>query len=151
MPRNPQARRQRQQAIVDLIREKKTIGSQWELQELLAGKGILATQSSISRDLQDLGARRVKGSYVLRPWRAVGDWDFDSIIGLVEQITKAGPFLAVVQTNPNAAKLVARAIDEAGWEELAGTVAGEDTVFIATRTPEGQERLFQRFAKYLKA
>ena len=151
MPKNPQLRRQRQQAIVDLIRERKTIGSQWELQEMLAEKGIVATQSSISRDLKDLGARRVKGSYVMRPWRAVGDWDFDSIIGLVEQVIKAGPFLAVVQTNPNAAKLVARAIDEAGWEELAGTVAGEDTVFIATRTPEGQERLFQRFAKYLKA
>ena len=150
MPKDPQLRSQRQQAIVDLIRERKTIGSQWELQGLLAEKGILATQSSISRDLKDLGARRVKGAYVLRPWRAVGDWDFDSIIGLVEQITKAGPHLAVVQTNPNAAKLVARAIDEAGWEELAGTVAGEDTVFIATRTPEGQERLFQRFAKHLK-
>ena len=135
---------------MDLLRERKTIGSQFELQELLAEKGILATQSSLSRDLKELGARRVKGFYVLRPWRAVGDWDFDSIIGLVEQVTRAGPHLAVVQTNPNAAKLVARAIDEAGWDEVAGTVAGEDTVFVATRTAEGQERLFQRFAKYLK-
>lgn len=56
----------------------------------------------------------------------------------------------MVLTSPDAARLVARAIDEAGWDEVAGTVAGDDTVFIATPTEEDQTRLYQRFAQHLK-
>ena len=62
-------KKKRLEAIGDLIAEKRSITSQQELVELLAEMGIRATQSSISRDLQDLGVKRVKGRYVLKPWR----------------------------------------------------------------------------------
>jgi len=143
-------RAQRQKLIADLIAEHKAIRSQNELQDLLQAKGVLATQSSISRDLRDLGVQRVKGVYVIKPSRTDG-WSFDDVIELVELVTRSGPYTTVIQTVPDAAKLVARALDEAGWDEVVGTVAGDDTIFVATRTEEDQDRLFERFKKYLSA
>ena len=77
---------------------------------------MLATQSSISRDLRDLGVRRVKGVYVIKPSRSDG-WSFDDVIELVELVTRSGPYTTVIQTVPDAARLVARARDEAGGRE----------------------------------
>jgi len=141
-------RAQRQRLIADLITEHKSIRSQNELQDLLQEKGVLATQSSISRDLRDLGVRRVKGVYVLKPSREA-DWSLDDVVELVELVTRAGPYTTVVQTVPDAARLVARTLEETGWEEVVGTVAGDDTIFVATRSEEDQDRLFERFKKYL--
>ena len=50
---------------------------------------------------------------------------------------------------PNAAWLVAHTLEEGGWDEVAGTVADDETIFVATRTEEDQDRLFQRFKQYL--
>ena len=141
-------RAQRQKLIADLITEHKAIRNQNELQELLQQKGVLTTQSSISRDLRDLGVQRVKGVYVIKPSRSDG-WSFDDVIELVELVTRSGPYTTVIQTAPDAARLVARALDEAGWDEVVGTVAGDDTIFVATRTEEDQNQLFERFKKYL--
>ena len=141
-------RAQRQKLVADLIAEHKSIRSQGELQELLQQQGVLATQSSISRDLRDLGVRRVKGVYVIKPSRE-GGWSFDDVIELVEMVTRSGPYTTVIQTIPDAARLVARTLEEAGWEEVVGTVAGDDTIFVATRTEEDQDQLFERFKKYL--
>ena len=143
-------RAQRQKLITDLIVEE-TMRTQTQIQEALLEKlGIMATQSSISRDLRDLGVRRVKGTYVLSPGGREDAWDFASVLGLVEAATRSGPYNTVVQTAPDAARLVARAIQEEGWEEILGIVAGDDTLFVATRTEEDQNSLFERFKKYLK-
>jgi transcriptional regulator of arginine metabolism len=141
-------RAQRQKLVADAIAENKSIRSQSELQALLQERGVLATQSSISRDLRDLGVRRVRGVYVIKPSRS-GGWSFDDVIELIEMVTRSGPYTTVIQTIPDAAGLVARALDEAGWDEVVGTVAGDDTIFVATRTEEDQNLLFQRFKKYL--
>lgn len=141
-------RAQRQKLVADLITEHKGIRSQGELQELLQQRGVLTTQSSISRDLRDLGVRRVKGVYVIKPSRE-GGWSFDDVIELVELVTRSGPYTTVIQTVPDAARLVARTLEEAGWEEVVGTVADDDTIFVATRTEEDQDQLFERFKKYL--
>ncbi|HYU32162.1 MAG TPA: hypothetical protein VEW48_08355 [Thermoanaerobaculia bacterium] len=141
-------RAQRQKLVAQLITEHKSIRSQAEVQELLQQRGVLTTQSSISRDLRDLGVRRVKGVYVIKPSRS-GGWSFDDIIELVEMVTRSGPYTTVIQTIPDTARLVARTLEEAGWDEVVGTVAGEDTIFVATRTEEDQNHLFERFKKYL--
>ena len=139
---------QRQKLIAELITRRKTIRNQTELQKLLEGRGMLTTQSSISRDLRDLGVRQVKGVYVLKPSREAS-WSFDDVIELVELVTRAGPYTTIIQTVPDAARLVARTLEETAWDEVAGTVAGDDTIFVATRTEEEQDRLFERFKKYL--
>ncbi len=141
-------RSQRMSLIKDMIAEE-VIRTQAMLQEMLEKHGILATQSSISRDLRDLGVRRVKGTYVLSPALVSGAWDFEALVGLVDAVTRSGPYNTVIQTIPDAARLVARTIEEAGWAEIVGTVAGDDTIFVATRTEEDQNRLFERLKKYL--
>ncbi|HEX2225195.1 MAG TPA: arginine repressor [Thermoanaerobaculia bacterium] len=145
-----EARRRRQDAIVDLITERKAIHSQSELQEMLAEMGIPSTQSSISRDLQELGIKRVKGRYVLRVWRDVDQGSFEDVVGFVNQVHRSGPYITVMLTSPGAAKVVAWAVDAAGWPEVLGTVAGEDTIFVTTASEEGQTAFIQRLKKYLK-
>jgi len=144
------AKKKRMEAIGDLIAEKKSITSQAELVDLLAAMGIKATQSSVSRDLQDLGVKRVKGRYVLRPWREVGAADFEGILGFVQGIQMMGPHLSVMATSPNTAKLVAEALTATEWPELGGVLAGDDTIFIATDSKENQVELFTRLRQYLK-
>jgi transcriptional regulator of arginine metabolism len=144
------AKKKRMEAIGDLIAEKKSITAQSELVELLAAMGIKATQSSISRDLQDLGVKRVKGRYVLKPWREVGAADFEGVLGFVQGIRMMGPHLSVMATSPNTAKLVAEALTATEWPELGGVLAGDDTIFIATDSKEHQIELFNRLRQYLK-
>lgn len=141
-------RAQRLSIIKDMITAVE-VRTQAMLQEMLEKQGILTTQSSISRDLRDLGVRRVKGTYVISPARIDGAWDFEALVGLVEAVTRSGPYNTVIQTIPDAARLVARTIEAAGWDEIVGSVAGESTIFIATRTEEDQNRLFERLKKYL--
>jgi transcriptional regulator of arginine metabolism len=143
-------KKKRLEAIGDLIAEKRSITSQAELVELLAEMGMKATQSSISRDLQDLGVKRVKGRYVLKPWREIGAGDFEDILGFVQGFQVAGPNLSVMLTSPNAAKMVGEALVAANWPEVAGVIAGDDTLFIATADEEDQTALFNRLRKYLK-
>jgi transcriptional regulator of arginine metabolism len=148
MPMTKEKKR-RLEAIGDLIAEQ-PIGSQGDLVELLRKIGIKTTQSSVSRDLQELGIRRVSGRYVLKPWREVGAGDFEGLLGLIQGVSSAGPYMAIITTSPNAGKMVAEAIDNENWPEVAGTLPGDSKIFLATRTPQHQAELFDRFRVYLK-
>lgn len=143
-------KKRRLEAIGDLITENRSLGSQQEIVDLLQELGIKATQSSVSRDLHELGIKRVKGRYVLKPWKEIGAGDFEGVVGLIQQVTRAGDHLVVILTSPRAAAMVSDAIDNAGWPEVAGTVAGDDTLFLATRSGDEQTALFDRFRQYLK-
>jgi transcriptional regulator of arginine metabolism len=143
-------RAQRQKLITELINEE-TMKTQNQIQEALFERlGIMLTQSSISRDLRDLGVRRVKGTYVMGPAKREAPWTFESVLGLIEAAARSGPTNTVIQTAPSAARLVARAIREDGWEEILGVIADDDTLFVATRTEEDQNRLFDRLKRFLK-
>ncbi len=150
MPGDREIRRRRQDAIVELVTERRDIRSQSELQTLLAERGIESTQPSLSRDLQELGIKRVKGRYIFRAWREVDEGTFEDVVGFVQQVHRSGPYIAVVLTSPGAASAVAWAIDAAGWPEVAGTIAGEDTIFVTTPSQEDQNLLMERLRKYLK-
>jgi transcriptional regulator of arginine metabolism len=148
MPMTKEKKR-RLEAIGDLIAEQ-PIGSQAELVDLLRRIGIKTTQSSISRDLQELGIRRVNGRYVLKPWREVGAGDFEGLLGLIQGVSSAGPYMAIINTSPNAGKMVAEAIDNESWPEVAATLPGDSKIFLALRSQEDQNALFDRFRVYLK-
>ena len=148
MPMTKEKKR-RLEAIGDLITEQ-PVGAQSDLVDRLRKIGIRTTQSSISRDLQELGIRRVNGRYVLKPWREVGAGDFEGVLGLIQGVSAAGPYLAIITTSPNAGKMVAEAIDNEAWPEVAGTLPGDSKIFLATRSPENQRALFDRFRVYLK-
>ena len=149
-------KQQRQRLIADWLRGGR-IGSQEELVARLGLAGISATQTTVSRDLDELGAvkQRDDGSirYVLpdridrtqavdRLNRILGEW--------VISIETAGGLL-VMRTPPGSANLVASAMDAAALPEIAGTIAGDDTIFVAVHdgvTPGvGAQMLRERRAR----
>jgi transcriptional regulator of arginine metabolism len=135
---------ERRGAIVRLLRAG-TVRKQAELVRLLKKAGVEATQSSISRDLRDLGVLKASGRYVLPPdevTRANGD--FGTLAQFVRQLRRAGPAITVLRTTIGAAQSVAVAIDRAEWPEVAGTLSGDDTIFIATANARAQGALIAR-------
>ena len=114
----------RQQKILSLI-QARNVGTQQELAALLKRAGVEATQSSISRDLVELGVVKRNGFYTV-PAKASGA----SSRGLLA-IELAGDNLLVAKCEAGLASAVAVEIDRAHVEEIVGTLAGEDTVFIA--------------------
>ena len=135
-------KRKRKEEIGKILEDHRNVGSQAELVELLAEKGIKATQSSVSRDLQEMGVKRVKGRYVMKPWRPVKSGDLTGVAGFVMRMIPAGPNLVVVHTRPQAAKMVADAIESENWPEVVGIIPVDDTLFIATTDENAQTSLF---------
>jgi transcriptional regulator of arginine metabolism len=129
-------REQRQAAILKLI-DARRIGRQEELAELLEKKGFSVTQSSVSRDLLDLGIVKVHGHYALpqKPRNGVA-------FGLLNLDT-AGDNLIVAKCESGLASAVAVRIDDAGIDEIVGTIAGDDTIFIAVKE-KGEQKIAMR-------
>jgi transcriptional regulator of arginine metabolism len=121
----------RQQKILSLIRARR-IGTQQELAEQLERAGVVATQSSISRDLEELGVVKQHGHYTL-PAAAGGA----AARGLLA-LEPAGDCLVVAKCEAGLASAVAVEIDRAGIPEIVGTLAGEDTIFIAVPERKAQ-------------
>src|SRR6476646_7450260 len=118
-------KRDRQQKILSLI-QAKPIGTQEDLRSLLEKTGVPATQSSVSRDLEELGVVKHNGCYTLpKPNGAASH-------GLLNLDT-AGDNLVVALTESGLASAVAVQIDNATLPEIVGTIAGENTIFIAVR------------------
>jgi transcriptional regulator of arginine metabolism len=135
---------ERRGAIVRILREG-LVRKQQDLVRLLKKAGHEVTQSSISRDLRDLGVLKASGRYVLPPdevSRANGD--FGALTQFVRALRRAGPSLTVLRTTIGAAQSVAVAIDRAEWPEVAGTISGDDTIFIATAGTRAQDELVTR-------
>jgi transcriptional regulator of arginine metabolism len=112
---------------------------------LLKEEGHDVTQSSVSRDLRVLGVSKAGGRYVLPPddtTRANGD--FGMLAQFVRELRRAGPSITVLRTTIGAAQSVAVAIDKAEWPEVAGTISGDDTIFIATANGREQDELVSR-------
>ncbi|MBV8201784.1 MAG: arginine repressor, partial [Acidobacteria bacterium] len=132
MPTDPELRDSRQRAIRAAL-ARSPVANQAQLVTELRRQGIAATQSSVSRDLRDLGVARIGGRYVQRATAAEErDPRVAEVARLLRSVRPAGPYLTVVQTAVGAAQGVARAFDAAGWPEVVGSLAGDDTVFLAT-------------------
>lgn len=151
MPTDIEQRDRRRQAIVDLVRRSR-IASQEELRMKLAARGFEATQPSVSRDLRDLGVGKAGGRYVLADELGPETRDaLAEVVHFVRDVRPAGPYMAVISTTVGAAQTVAIALDHAGFPELAGTVAGDDTIFAATPSAALQRRFLGRLRELLSA
>jgi transcriptional regulator of arginine metabolism len=135
---------ERRNAIVRILRSG-VVRRQGDLVRLLRKEGHEATQSSISRDLRDLGVLKASDRYVLPPDEvARANGDFGMLAQFVREIRRAGPSITVLRTTIGAAQSVAVAIDKAAWPEVAGTISGDDTIFIATPNARAQDELVGR-------
>lgn len=140
------AKEHRQRLIADWLRSHR-VGSQEELVARLSLAGVAATQATVSRDLDELGAVRVKRDGTVRyllpdpPDSSHSATKLDRLLAeWVTDIVEAGT-LVVLRTPPGSANLVANALDGAQLPEIAGTIAGDDTIFVAIRDGERASRL----------
>ena len=144
---------QRQHRIEQLI-EQNSVTSQGQLVELLAKSGVDATQATVSRDLEEIGAVKVRAAggepvYAVPELpkdrvapeehlrRVLGDWVVD---------VSSSSNLVVVRTPPGSAHVVASALDRASLKEILGTVAGDDTIIVVAAERTGGSALARRLA-----
>jgi transcriptional regulator of arginine metabolism len=145
---------QRQHRIARFL-EEQVISSQVQLVELLATEGIVATQATVSRDMEELGAVKVRipggqMAYAIPEHahqRITPEDHLRKVMGdfVVEVAHSAN--LALLRTPPGSAHVVASAIDRVGVGDVLGTVAGDDTVLVVCSEEAGGKRVAGRLAR----
>jgi len=134
----------RREAILSLLASG-SVSRQAELTSLLRKRGFAVTQSSVSRDLRELGVLKGNGRYIAPAVEAAhAHGKFASLVPFVRSVKAAGPSLTVIRTTTGTAQTVAVALDKAAWPEVVGTVSGDDTIFMATADARAQRRLLGR-------
>lgn len=157
--RSPITKSARHAKIISLL-ERHQVRSQTELAELLTAEGVTVTQGTLSRDLVDLGALRVRGNGGQLVYAVPGEGgDRSPVVGeqaafndrlarLCAEVlvsAEASANLVVLRTPPGAAQYFASAIDRASWSAILGTIAGDDTVMVIARDPQGGGQLAEDF------
>jgi transcriptional regulator of arginine metabolism len=141
----------RQRAIRDLV-EQRPIRTQQELAAALRDRGFRATQATISRDVAELGlgkaTREGRQAYVLPPrlrdQDASGEDRLRRLLADIPVEFRMANLMLVIRTLPGSAHAVAAALDRTRWPEVVGTIAGDDTVLVISREPDGGPALAAR-------
>lgn len=149
MPHAASDQAQRREELYGLLRAG-AAPTQRALVAALKARGIAATQSSVSRDLREIGAVKTPDGYRLPADGAAGsDDEFAAVADLVRELKTAGSNLLVIRTGIGAAQRVALALDRAAWPEVVGCIGGDDTVFVATAGLAAQKQLMNRIQQAL--
>jgi transcriptional regulator of arginine metabolism len=158
-PKSGMTKTARHSKIITLL-EQHEVRSQSELAELLADDGVQVTQGTLSRDLVEIGALRVRSTGGRLVYAVPGEGgdrtphvgEFASfearlarLCGEVLVSAEASANLVVLRTPPGAAQYFASAVDRVGWEAILGTIAGDDTILLITRSPDGGGDIAQQF------
>jgi transcriptional regulator of arginine metabolism len=145
-------RRQRLQTITRVLKENR-VSNQSELKDLLAARGCVVSQPSLSRDLQSLGAYRTRNAGGGYCYHLPGEGGprvtprvFNQRFSLAARSVQSSGFVVLVHTSPGDAQGVARLLDEAEIEGLLGTVAGDDTVICITNDDRTSKAVCQRLS-----
>lgn len=117
---------------------------QADLVRELQAQGFEVTQSSVSRDLRELGVARVNDRYVLAEDGLNAPAPAVALAGFVREVLTAGPHITVVKTVTGAAQSVALLVDRERWTDVVGTISGDDTIFIASTDADAQRRIVER-------
>ena len=144
----PTERDQRRRRILELVGSRE-LHTQDEVAEALADAGWGANQSSVSRDIAALGLVKIDGVYRRspRPARPRGNPDQERIADVVLSTESAGDALIVLKTPAGEANHVAVGLDRLAWPEVVGTIAGDDTIFVAVRDRGSKARVLERLKK----
>ena len=147
-------RRERQSAILDLVRER-ALSTQAEVASALRDTGFDVVQTTVSRDIADLGLVKVRAPSGRLVYASPGGTDGDRLRALGSAMRRyaitveaAGP-LVVLTTPSGYANALAQAMDEAGHPAIAGTIAGDNTIFVAARDGVSAGSLRDELAGYL--
>jgi transcriptional regulator of arginine metabolism len=144
------------QSIIKELVERESITSQEQLRARLRERGIDATQATLSRDIRELqlvkrttdGVYRMAGAAA-----AVSNGEAETILAdavatLLRHQEVVGGYMIVLRTDPGQAQGLAVSIDRAQVPEIAGTIAGDDTILVICRSAEGANRVTQRFVGF---
>ena len=146
MPNSANVQSDRREAIRQILRGGPA-GTQQSLLDNLTAQGFAATQSSVSRDLREIGAIKTARGYELPAYSQSSDDEVAKVSGLLRDLQPAGPNLLVIKTAIGAAQRVALALDRSAWPEIVGNVGGDDTVFTATTNIAGQRSLVAKIQR----
>lgn len=133
----------RRSQILDLLKLE-AVADQAELRRKLAQRGIQVTQATVSRDIRELGVAKTREGYRLPPTTepvAPPQPPLPVVLGEFLREVRQASNLVIVKTHPGNAHTVAVALDSAGWDEIMGTVAGDDTIFVAAVGPRQATQL----------
>ena len=143
----------RRTQILDIIKSG-TIATQSELRRTLAARGVHVTQATVSRDIEELGLVKTRDGYRLPgaplPPMAPPQPSLGVILKEFVREVRQAANLVVIRTHPGAAQSVAIALDNSSWPEVVGTVAGDDTIFMATPGNDEAQRVRRQIMGYLE-
>ena len=155
----PLTKAARQSKIISVLRAH-PVRSQSELAVRLAADGVVVNQATLSRDLEDVGAHRVRSAAGPLVYAVPGEGgDRTPVVAEMASFehrlarlchealvsAEGSANLVVLRTPPGAAQYLASAIDHVGRRDILGTIAGDDTVLLITRTPDGGAAVAERF------
>jgi transcriptional regulator of arginine metabolism len=143
---------QRHAAILRVVRDRR-IESQDELRQALADDGFVVTQATLSRDIRELGLAKLAdpggGAYYAHPHRGAVRPELALVApALLVSVDGVGPFL-VLKTASGSAGAVTEALDQAGWSEVMGTIAGDDTVLVIMRNQRQRDQVAARIQELM--
>jgi transcriptional regulator of arginine metabolism len=143
------SKKARQGRILEIAR-KRPVRSQEELSSFLRREGVGVTQSTLSRDIRELGLVKIRGSYQIP-----GDLPLipsnDAVRRAFEQFviqTGVSGNIVMIKTSPGNAHSVGVVLDAAQWPEVMGTVAGDDTIFVLLRNGKLGKRVIERIREF---
>ena len=124
----------RQAKILEIINGR-GVESQDDLSVLLRGEGVEVAQATVSRDIRELGLVKVRGRYqaAAEPPPASSSSALRSIFAQFITRTDTAGNIVVIRTSSGGAHSVCAALDAVGWQEVVGTIAGDDTIFVLAR------------------
>ena len=141
----------RHAAILRLVRERR-IDSQETLRAALRAGGLEVTQATLSRDLRDLGLAKLAhpdgGSYYAPPAGGSVRPGLSQVLQALLVRSEGSGALIVIRTATGGAPAVAAALDQAGWKEVIGTLAGDDTLLVITRNARARRAVEARLASF---
>jgi len=143
------SKKARQARILEIVGSRR-VESQESLSAFLRDDGVEATQTTISRDIRELGLVKVRGRYqaAAEPPPAFSSVALRSAFAQFVTRTDAVGNIVVVRTSPGSAHSVCVALDAAGWPEVVGTIAGDDTIFVLARNANECRKLLKRIREF---
>ena len=140
------SKRTRQNTLLELVQQQ-PYRNQDELRRALVRRGFEVTQATLSRDIHELGLVKTTGGYAVQEGEQVADSSLPPAIRLVREFVlsvKEAQNLLVIRTSPGSAQPVAAALDAEGWDEVVGTVAGDDTLLIISQNRRSAQKMAAR-------
>ena len=143
----------RRTQILDLLKRER-VTTQAELCEKLAGRGIQVTQATVSRDIEELGLIKTRKGYRMPASPVPLKLPHPALPIIMKEFlweVRKASNLVVIKTHPGNAHSVAAALDAEQWPEVVGTVAGDDTIFIATAGTQEASRIRKKILNLVGA